>query len=275
MSRSKPTKPLNPIAQFFLSLAEPPRLPSNPREFTEADLRGARFAGSDLSGSSFQEVSFRYARLRGVDFINAEIWGGISGLVINGFEVEPLIEAALERRWPGRATLFASDPDGVRAAWTTIENLWSATVERAGRLPESALHERIHGEWSFLETLRHLVLVDDGFLRQVRDPNRPMYRQGVPHTPMREMLRPAVDLEADPPADEVLAVRTERMAEVRRLVDDLDDAELERMCVKGPLDPSGFDMPVLYCFWRLVNEEWEHHSFAVRDLEALENAHNA
>ena len=262
--------PLNPIARYFRSLARPPRLPRNPREFTGADLRGARVVDSDLSGSSFRDVSFQYARLRGVDFINAEIWGGISGLVVNGIEIEPLIEAELERRYPGRAALFASDPVGVRGAWRTIENLWSATVERASRLPETALRERVHDEWSFLETLRHLVMVDDGFLRQVVDRDRPIYGKGVPHTPQREMFRALIDLDADPPAEEIIATREERFAEVRTFVGQLDAAELQRSCARLPLDPAGMDMPVLYCFWRMLHEEWEHHSFAVRDLEVLE-----
>jgi hypothetical protein len=263
-------EPVNPIARYFLSLTKPPQLPSEPKEFSNADLRGARFTDTDLSGSSFQEVSFQYARLRGVDFVHAEIWGAIAGLVINGVEIEPLIEAELERRFPGRATLFAADADGVRAAWQTIETLWSATVERARALPEPARRERVHGEWSFLETLRHLVMVDDGFLRQVLAQDRPIYKQGVPHTPQRPMFRSVIDLDADPSMDEVLAVREARMAEIRTLLNGIDDVELRRVCRKIPLDPSGMDMPVLYCFWRLVNEEWEHHSFAVRDLETIE-----
>jgi hypothetical protein len=93
-------EPVNPIARYFLSLTKPPQLPSEPKEFSNADLRGARFTDTDLSGSSFQEVSFQYARLRGVDFVHAEIWGAIAGLVINGVEIEPLIEAELERRFP-------------------------------------------------------------------------------------------------------------------------------------------------------------------------------
>jgi hypothetical protein len=262
---------MNPIARYFLSLVRPPEIPETPEAFTNADLRGARFVDSDLAGSWLQEVSFQYARLRGVDLVNAEIWGAVSGLRINGVEVEPLIEAELERRFPGRATLFASDPDGVRAAWATIERLWALTLERALALPETALHERLHeGEWSFLETLRHLVLVDDGFVRQVRDRDLRMYRQGVPHTPTRGYFASILDLDADPSSDEVVTRRSAGMAAVRAIVDGLDAAELQRVAPVTEHDHSGFDLPVLWCFWRLVNEEWEHHSFALRDVEALE-----
>jgi hypothetical protein len=263
-------EPLNPISRFFVSMAQPPVLPETDQEFINADLRGARLVDTDLSGSRFQEVSFRYAKLRGVDFMHAEIWGQVAGLVINGIEIEPLIEAELERRHPGRATLFARDVDGVRASWTTIENLWADTVDRARRLPEAKLHEQVHGEWSFLETLRHLVMVDDGFIRQVREPDRPWYPHGTPHTPFRDAFASIVDLDADPSSAEVFAAREERMAEVRDLVASFDIDELRRVAPQSSHDFSGMDLPVRYCFWRMVNEEWEHHSFAVRDLEVLE-----
>lgn len=264
---------MNPIAAYFVSLARPPEIPDSPSTFSRADLRGARFTDTDLSGAWFKEVSLQYARIRGVDLVNAEIWGGVSGLVINGVEVEPLIEAELERLHPGRATLFASDPAGVRAAWATIERLWGSTMERAQALPEDALDRRLHeDEWSFLETLRHLVLVDEGFARQVRDRDLPMYQDGVPHTPMRELLPAIVDLEAKPSVQAVFERRAAAMALVATIVDELDAAELERVAPVTAGDLSGFDMPVLWCFWRLVNEEWEHHSFALRDLEELKRS---
>ena len=260
----------NPIAQYFLAQAKPPKLPRARKQFSNEDLRGARFSDSDLSGARFQEVNFRYARLHGVDFVNAHIWGATSGLIVNGIEIQPLIEAELERRYPGRAALFASDPGGVRSAWAFIEQLWASTTERAQRLGETALHTRVHDEWSFLETLRHLVLVDDGFLRQVQDRRRPIYEYGVPHAPMRQMFSSVIDLDADPSADQVLADRQERMAAVRDYLRAVDDVELNRVCKKLPRDLHGRDAPVLRCFWRMVNEEWEHHTFAVRDLATLE-----
>jgi hypothetical protein len=260
----------NPIARYFLAQAKPPTLPRERWTFGDEDLRGARFSDSDLSGSRFQEVNFRYARLHGVDFVNAHIWGAVSGLVVNGVEIEPLIEAELERRYPGRAALFASDPEGVRSAWGFIEHLWESTTKRAQRLGEAALHRRVDEEWSFLETLRHLVLVDDGFLRQVQDRARPIYNHGVPHTPMRQMFASVIDLDAEPSAEQVIRDRHERMTAVHDYLTGVDDMALGRVCKKLSRDLHGRDAPVLRCFWRMLNEEWEHHSFAVRDLEALE-----
>ncbi len=53
--------------------------------------------------------------------------------------------------------------DDYRAMWDTIERLWPDTVARAGRLPEPALHLRVDDEWSFVETLRHLVFATDAW----------------------------------------------------------------------------------------------------------------
>ncbi|MFD9512118.1 hypothetical protein [Streptomyces mirabilis] len=51
--------------------------------------------------------------------------------------------------------------DDHRAMWDTIERLWSDAVARAERLPEAGRHQRVHDEWSFVETPRHLVFVTD------------------------------------------------------------------------------------------------------------------
>ena len=47
--------------------------------------------------------------------------------------------AELERRFPERTMLRASDPEGLRAAWAMIEATWAATLAQALALPESTL----------------------------------------------------------------------------------------------------------------------------------------
>ncbi|MBA2387047.1 MAG: DinB family protein [Acidimicrobiia bacterium] len=51
--------------------------------------------------------------------------------------------------------------DDVRAAWQALEQAWASTIERARRLTEEQLHESVGGEWSFVDTLRHLVFAMD------------------------------------------------------------------------------------------------------------------
>jgi len=49
--------------------------------------------------------------------------------------------------------------DGLREAWSIVERTWRSTFSRAKQLPESVLHENVNGEWSFVETQRHLLLL--------------------------------------------------------------------------------------------------------------------
>src|SRR5215211_4441379 len=45
-----------------------------------------------------------------------------------------------------------------------VVSRWDAVVRRALALPEDLLHERVDGEWSFIETLRHLVFATDAWV---------------------------------------------------------------------------------------------------------------
>ena len=90
-------------------------------EFVEADLRGARFIGADLSGAVMRGVEVREA-----DIDAPWLSNGQSFLRVNGVDVIPLVEAELNRRYPGRADRRAKDPDGLRAAWAALERTWTA-----------------------------------------------------------------------------------------------------------------------------------------------------
>jgi hypothetical protein len=72
--------------------------------------------------------------MRGVDAVGADIdapwlFDGESFLRVNGVDVIPLVEAELNRRFPGRADRRAGDPDGVCAAWATLERTGAPTLE--------------------------------------------------------------------------------------------------------------------------------------------------
>jgi hypothetical protein len=65
--------------------------------------------------------------------------------------------------------------------WDRIECLWAETGARAERLPEPALHQRVDDEWSFVETLRHLVFATDkwaGYM--ILDKPMPYHPLGLP-----------------------------------------------------------------------------------------------
>ena len=67
-------------------------------EFVDANLRGARFCRADLS-----DVVMRAVHVRGVDIDAPFLFNGESFLRVNGVDVVPLVEAELNRRFPGRA----------------------------------------------------------------------------------------------------------------------------------------------------------------------------
>jgi hypothetical protein len=161
--------------------------------FERVDLSGARFERADLSGARLRLVDLRGVRvqqavlqgavLRGVELVDVDIDGEVAGLTINGVDVAPLIEAELDRRHPEWAKLRPTDPAGFREAWTLLEQLWDDTVERARELDPELLHESVDGEWSFIQTLRHLVFATDAWIRRalLGDPS-PWDRSTCPTT---------------------------------------------------------------------------------------------
>ena len=80
-----------------------------------------------------------------------------------------------------------------------------------------------------------------------------------------------IHLDARPSYAEVMTVRADRMALVRGIVNELTDADLERLCMRGPAPgyPEG-SRSVGECLGVVMDEECEHHRFAVRDLAMLE-----
>lgn len=224
------------------------------REFSDLDLAGARFRNVNLAGARFAEANL----------VNARISGLIHGLVVNDVEVAPLIRAEMARRYPERAKLTPTTAAGAREAWSVIESLWSDTKARAGALPEPLLHERVAGEWSFLESMRHLVMVTDGWvLGTVLGRHDHFWPAGVLPSFITDPAPFGIDPTVDPPLDAVIAAREERMAEVRTLVDGLADDDLTRRCG---------DHNLLECLWTLFDEEWHHNWFANRDLDTLTEA---
>jgi hypothetical protein len=243
-------------------------------EFIGQDWSGSRFEEVDFSQSWFHNVYFQDAVLRGAWLQRVSIDGQLDDVTINGVDVMPYVEAELDRRYPDRAKMRPATADGFRDAWTALERLWSHTTARARALPETRLHERVDGEWSFIETLRHLVFATDAWvLRAVLGEPAPYHPLGLAHTemPADTPLVPH-DPDARPTLEEILAVRVDRMATVRRVLEDLDDEQLASWTrpVLEPGYPESESFPVRRCLGAVIDEEWHHRLFAERDLAVLE-----
>ena len=238
------------------------------RELIESEeLKDARIRDSDLSGMHLRGVNFSNVVITDAWVFNTDISGAITGLKINGVLVEPLIEAELDRRHPEREKLRATTVEGLRTAFDTVDEMWAPTLERARRLPELKRHERVGGEYSFVETLRHLVFATDAWLTRMvlRVPNA-YHEWAVPPD-----LPPDAPPDTGPGLDAVLAVRAERTARVRDYLASATDADLTGM--QSAPDPSGHPQGahrVIDCFGVVLREEWWHHQYATRDLAVLE-----
>ena len=234
-------------------------------EFTDVDLQGARFVGCDHSG----------AGRRGVEVSGADIdapWlleGGEHSLLVNGVDVAPYVESELNRRFPGRAARRAPDPEGLRHAWDALQSTWAGTLERAAAMPEGSVDVSVAGEWSFAQTLRHLVLATDTWL------GKGVLQREQPYHPLALVDTATVDdgfdtsvlATEEPTYAEVLQARADRVAMVR---DFLATATPEVLAEtrKNPHAPEHSET-TLSCLHVILEEEWEHHRYAVRDLDAI------
>jgi uncharacterized damage-inducible protein DinB len=251
-------------------------------EFTREDLRGSRFERVDLSGSEFRssdlsETRFRDVYLsrvvmRGVELVDVDIHGEIVNVTINGVDIGPLVNAELDRRDPDRAKMRPTDAAGFREAWDVLERLWAETVGRARQLDPELLHESVAGEWSFTETLRHLVFATDSWIRRaiLGDPS-PWDPLDLPWDEMPDTPGVPRDRDARPSLDVVLELRRDRKSTVREFLDGLTDESLDGHTepVAGPGWPRSRSYPVRDCLLCILNEEWEHRLYAERDLDAI------
>lgn len=246
--------------------------------FTESDdLRGAEFVGANLRNARFRASDLSGVVMRGIEIQAAEIdspWllEGENSLHVNGVDVLPFVEAELNRRFPGRSERRAKDPAGLRAAWAALERQWAATLERAAAMPAGTVDVSVDGEWSFAETLRHLVLATDmWFRRGIQEIEQPFHPLGKTDSSLdREGFDKAGFTTGTPPYAEVLEARAGRVAMVRDFLATVtaDELAATRRNPHAPEHPE----TVLSCLHVILDEEWEHHRYAVRDLDAIESA---
>ena len=241
--------------------------------FHDVDLSGARFHGVHLMDTEFRDVMFGRVRMRGVELMDVDITGEVSNLTINGVDVGPLINAELERRHPELAMMRPTDPAGFREAWAVLERLWAGTVDRARGMDPARLHESVDGEWSFVETLRHLAFATDAWVRRgiLGDPT-PWDPLDLPWDQMPDTPGVPRDRDVRPSLDAVLELRRDRVEGVRDFLDGLTDESLaaDTEPVQGPGWPPSRSYPVRECLLVVLNEEWWHRMFAERDLDALD-----
>ena len=246
-------------------------------EYAESDqFRGARIHLCDLAGLEIRDCEV--SGLKVVDCYGSVVYlgGDFERVVVKDVDVTGYVEGELDRQQPARRwAREAASPDDYRTTWDAIEALWAATLERARLLPEVRLHERVDGEWSLVETQRHLLFGSDAWLgNAVLEEHTPYHPLGFPYggMPADRAAQLGLTLDATPTLDDVLAPRRRRMAIMRRVVEALTEAELDRTCGRKPAEPyPDQEYVVRRCLTVVLKEEVEHHRYTVRDLAVLES----
>jgi DinB superfamily len=232
-----------------------------------------RFVDQDFSAAEFRECVLSGSRLIGVVMQDAEIDGLVTNLVVNGVEVMAYVEAELDRRHPVRVLIRSEVAADLLEAWRQLQDDWTATIDRLRASPGME-NRTVNGEWSAVQTLRHLVFVHDSWFRRcVLGSTNLFTPMGLApdYVPGRE--RQGLDLTADPSLDEVAAVRAEQGAELDEW---LKTVTPEQLAANAPI-PAGNGWPpyargrsTRQCLGTVLNEEWAHHGFCVRDLDLVE-----
>jgi hypothetical protein len=232
-----------------------------------------RFVDEDFSGAEFRECMLNGTRLIGVVMQDAEIDGLVTNLVVNGVEVTGYVEAELDRRYPVRVLIRSDVPADLREGWRQLQDDWTATIGRLRASPGME-HRTVNGEWSALQTLRHLVFVHDSWFRRCVLGSTDLFTPmglAIDFVPDRE--RQGLDLTAAPSLDEVVAVRADQAAELDAWLMTVTPGQL---AATAPI-PEGDGWPpyargrsTRQCLATVLNEEWAHHGFCVRDLDLVE-----
>lgn len=228
--------------------------------FVRSSLKGATLRFSDVSG-----VTMRGVDLDGLDIDSHDLMFGT--LLVNGVDVVPLVEAELNRQFPGRELQNAKDPEGLRAGWEAVQAAWATTMAST---PPALMHAHVGDEWSLVETLRHLVLATDAWLRGgVLGVEQPFHEIGLIFTGAAEMGFDMSIFRTDTPSlDEVLAVRAERQAMVTELLASVTP-ELLAEERRNPWGGDDWKPTVGDCVRVILEEEWAHLRYVRRDLALL------
>jgi hypothetical protein len=234
-----------------------------PQEF-EGDLAEAEFWGADMRGARFRDVNLTGVTITHAWLVDVEIDAFIDRFVVNGVDVTAFVNEH-DRWYPLRTVLGASDPDSMRSGWSALREAWTETIERARRLPDEQLHVSVNGEWSFVQTLRHLLMAMDKWFTApiLGEAFSPL---GLPNTGSADFSWPGLDVEATPSLTDVLAARTEQATRLTDYLAAMTADDLTRtvdVLENGPHQ-------VRDCISTVFEEEFWHHRYAVRDLAELE-----
>jgi uncharacterized damage-inducible protein DinB len=221
------------------------------------------FWGADLRGATFRDVDLTDVSISHAWLVNVNVDALVDRVVINGVDVTDFVNER-DPWYPLRAMIRASDPAGMRETWAALEAEWATTINLASSLPDASLHESVDGEWSFVQTLRHIVFaIDKWFTVPVL--GQTFHPIGLPNSGSVDFPWPDVDQTQQPSVAEALAARADRAERVTDFLATMTAADLDRsvdILENGP-------HPLRECIYTVFEEPFWHNRYARRDLDRL------
>ena len=238
---------------------------SGTSNFEGATFVGTSFKGATLRSCDVSGVTMRSVDVAGLDIDSHDLF--FAGLIVNGVDVVPLVDAELNRQFPGRELQKAQTPEGLRDGWVAVQAAWHVTVTNT---PRELVDAHVEDEWSLAQTLRHLVLATDAWLGGgIMGMEQPFHEIGLIFTGAAEMGFDMSIFRADEPTfDDILAVRAERQ---QMVTDFLATATPELLAEErdNPWGGGDWHPTVGDCVRVILEEEWAHLRYVRRDLALL------
>jgi hypothetical protein len=235
-------------------------------EFEGATFSRVSFKGATLTSCDVSGVTMRSVDVGGLDIDSHDLFFG--SLIVNGVDVVPFVDAELNRQFPGRELQKAQTPEGLRDGWAAVQAAWETTVSNT---PRELVDAHVDDEWSLSQTLRHLVLATDAWLRGgIMGVDQPFHEIGQIFTGAARMGFDMSIFRADAPTfEEILAVRAER----QQLVTDFLASATPDLLAEERDNPWGggddWHPTVGDCVRVILEEEWAHLRYVRRDLALL------
>ena len=238
---------------------------SGTKEFEGAMFIRTSFQGATLRSCDVSGVTMRSVDVGGLDIDSHDLFFG--SLIVNGVDVVPLVDAELNRQFPGRELQKAQTPEDLRDGWVAVQAAWETTVTNT---PQGLVDAHVEDEWSLAQTLRHLVLATDAWLRGgIMGMEQPFHEIGQIFTGAAEMGFDMSIFRTDVPAfEEILKVRAER----QQMVTDFLAGATPELLVEERNNPWGggdWHPTVGDCVRVILEEEWAHLRYVRRDLALL------
>lgn len=231
-------------------------------EFFGEDLSDSVYWGVDLRRALFRDADLSGARFFHTLWSDASIDGIIDRLVVNGVDVTAYVNSH-DRWYPLRTHLEPATASDLRKVWVSLQKEWSALLSHVSELPAEEASRSVNGEWSALDTLRHLIFaIEKWFFLPVLH-EQEFSPIGLPNSGSVDFPWPGLTLEADPSWDEVLDVRNER---IKIFTDYIEALEFDSLPESVEVLENG-SVPTITCFHAVLEEEFEHLRYVIRDLD--------